>query len=172
MKRHASLRDLSVDHHHGLVHAQRLQKSDGLSDVERMRVALSFLEFWDAAISIHFRKEELALLPVFSRYGGDVAQPTIVEMLIQHTRIRGFVMELKDEVEQGRAPVMTLENIGVMLEIHIRLEEREVFPTIEGLLPEAAMVEIADRLRGDGYGERASRLTSQTLVKGPEGAGA
>jgi hypothetical protein len=32
------------------------------------------------------------------------------------------------------------------LESHIRLEEREVFPTIEEALPEEALREVADRL--------------------------
>ena len=67
-------------------------------------------------------------------------------MLLQHARIRGLVMGLSDEVKGGSVRLETLGSIGELLETHIRLEEREVFPTIEEALPEEALREVADRL--------------------------
>ncbi len=52
-------------------------------------------------------------------------------MLVQHARIRGLVMELGDQVVDGEVRPETLQSIGELLETHIRLEERQVFPLIE-----------------------------------------
>jgi hypothetical protein len=67
-------------------------------------------------------------------------------MLVQHARIRGLVMGLGDEVGVGGAQPGPLEGIGELLEDHIRLEERQVFPMIEEALSEEALEEVADRL--------------------------
>jgi hemerythrin-like domain-containing protein len=95
-------------------------------------------------MSAHFRKEEEVLLPVLARYGPDVLdrQP-VAEMLAQHVRIRGLVMNLSDEYAASNLRPETLGEIGESLEAHIRLEEREVFPTIEEVLPQAALKEVA-----------------------------
>jgi len=55
-------------------------------------------------------------------------------------------MGLSDEVKGGSVRLETLGSIGELLESHIRLEEREVFSTIEESLPEEALREVADRL--------------------------
>ena len=87
------------------------------------------------------------LLPVLARYREDLlGREPVVEMLLQHARIRGLVMGLSDEVKVGSVRPETLGSIGELLEAHIRLEEREVFPTIEEALPEEALREVADRL--------------------------
>lgn len=67
-------------------------------------------------------------------------------MLAQHAQIRGFVMELSDEIKAGDVSLETLRSIGKLLEAHIRLEEREVFPMIEETLPQEALKEVAARL--------------------------
>lgn len=147
MKRAAELRDLSEDHHHGLVHAQRLKRaaaSGGARPGEE--IVRAFLDFWQASTSVHFRKEEEVLLPVLARYGQDVSREPVVEMLAQHAQIRGLVMELSDEAKDGNVPLETLRSIGELLEDHIRLEERQVFPMIEETLPEEALKEVASRL--------------------------
>ena len=145
MKRTQELRTLSEDHHHGLVHARRLTRAtDEANSIEP--VAREFLEFWQKDASIHFRKEEEVLLPVVARYGGDLSLEPIVKMLEDHARIRGLVMQLSDEAVGGKVRPETLHEIGELLEAHIRLEEREVFPLIEESLPEAALTELAARL--------------------------
>jgi len=83
---------------------------------------------------------------VMARHGGDVTLEPLVEMLEGHARIRGLVMRLSDEVVGGKVRSETLREIGEQLEAHVRLEERVVFPLIEGSLPEAALTELAARL--------------------------
>jgi iron-sulfur cluster repair protein YtfE (RIC family) len=147
MKRTPELRTLSEDHHHGLVHARRLRRAaEGEEANSAEPVAKEFLDFWQKEIAIHFRKEEEVLLPVVARYGGDVVQDPLVEMLAQHARIRGLVMRLSDEVVGGYVRLETLQELGEQLEAHIRLEERAVFPLVEESLSEAALTELAARL--------------------------
>jgi hemerythrin-like domain-containing protein len=147
MKRAAALRKLSDDHHQGLVQARRLKKAATGEEVEPLEeTARTFLEFWQRETSAHFRKEEEVLLPVLARYGQDVSRRPVVEMLAQHAQIRGLVMQLSDEYADGKTRPETLRDIGERLEVHIRLEEREVFPKIEESLSEVALKEVASRL--------------------------
>ncbi len=152
MKRHADLMSFSDDHHQGLVNARRLKKAAVRDEIELAEAAGDFLEFWRHDTSLHFRKEEEVLLPVLARYGGDLGQPSVVEMLAQHARIRGLAMELGDEVGRQGVQGETLRKLGEQLEAHIRLEERRVFPFIEETLPEHALKEVASRLEASDFG--------------------
>ena len=147
MKRHPDLREFSDDHHGGLVNARRLRRAaaggDGCAAKE---AALAFLELWREETGPHFRKEEEVLLPVLARHGKDVENEHVVSMLAQHARIRGLVMALSDGVARDDVRAETLRGLGELLEEHIRLEERVVFPWIEQTLPEDALQEIASRL--------------------------
>ena len=156
MKRAVELRQLSDEHHQGLVQARRLRKAaagEGAGPLEE--AAGDFLGFWQRDTSAHFRKEEEVLLPVLARYGQDVPdREPVVEMLGQHARIRGLVMQLSDEYADGNLRPETLGEIGESLEAHIRLEEREVFPMIEEVLPKIALEEVASRLAVKEAGPR------------------
>jgi hemerythrin-like domain-containing protein len=155
MKRTPELRTLSEDHHHGLVHARRLHRvEEGEEANSAESAAKEFLDFWQGETAIHFRKEEEILLPVVVRYGGDVSQDSLVEMLAQHAHIRGLIMRLSDEVMSGNVRPETLHEIGEQLEAHIRLEERVVFPLVEESLSEAALTELAARLEAKEAGPR------------------
>ena len=57
-----------------------------------------------------------------ARYGGDVSQDPLVEMLTQHARIRGLVMRFSGEVVGGNVRPETLQEFGEQLEAYIRLE--------------------------------------------------
>ena len=155
MKRTPELRTLSEDHHHGLVHARRLHRAqEGEETNSAESTAKEFLDFWQKEASIHFRKEEEVLLPVVACYGGDVSQDSLVEMLAQHACIGALIMRLSDEVMGGNVRTETLREIGEQLETHIRLEERVVFPLVEGSLSEAALTELAARLEVKKAGPR------------------
>jgi iron-sulfur cluster repair protein YtfE (RIC family) len=88
MKRHPDLRTFSDDHHQGLVQARRLRRAAAGEEAEPADAARGFLEFWRRETSLHFRKEEEVLLPVLARHGGDLSRRSVVEMLVQHARIR------------------------------------------------------------------------------------
>ena len=157
MKRAAELRDLSRHHHRGLVQARHLReagKGDEAAPPEE--TARNFLRFWQEGTTTHFREEEEVLLPVLARYGEDLlGREPVVEMLAQHARIRGLVMQLSDEVTDGEVRPETLLSIGELLEVHIRLEEREVFPMIEEALPQKALRELTSRMKAKKTGSRS-----------------
>jgi hemerythrin-like domain-containing protein len=155
MKRTPELRSLSEDHHHGLVHARRLRRATEAGEANSAEAAAKgFLDFWQKDTALHFRKEEEVLLPVMARYGGDVSREPLVEMLEDHARIRGLVMQLSDEVIGGNVRSETLHEIGERLEAHIRLEEQVAFPLIEESLSEVALTELAARLEVKEAGPR------------------
>jgi hemerythrin-like domain-containing protein len=156
VKRTPELRTLSEDHHHGLVQARRLRKAaEGDQTTSAESTARNFLDFWQKDTALHFRKEEEVLLPVMARYGGDLSREPLVEMIEDHARIRGLVMQLSDEAMGGHVRLETLYEIAERLEAHIRLEERVVFPLIEESLSEAALTELAARLEVREAGPRA-----------------
>jgi hemerythrin-like domain-containing protein len=131
MKRHRALQPLSRDHHQALSIAQRLRRA---SDDDAAAVREDFLAFWHAHGRLHFRVEEEVLLPAFAAHG-DPADERVVRMLVDHVRIRREAQQL----EEDRDPALDrLHGLGVALDAHVRLEEREVFPLIEDTLPPAA----------------------------------
>jgi hemerythrin-like domain-containing protein len=153
MKRHPDLRSFSDDHHQGLVNARRLKRATAGEEAEPAEAARAFLEFWRRDTSLHFRKEEEVLLPVLARHGGNLGEPSVMEMLAQHARIRGLAMELGDDLERRDVRAETLRELGEQLEAHIRLEEREVFPFIERTLTEPALKEVTSRLEAFESGQ-------------------
>ena len=102
MKRHQSLREFSDDHHQGLVHARRLRKAGSGKGDNSADTARNFLDVWQRDTSLYFRKEEEVLLPVLARYGGDLGEQPLLQMLTQHARIRGLAMQLSDELKQDK----------------------------------------------------------------------
>jgi len=161
MKRHQALRDLSSDHHQGLVQARRMiraasgesaapqpQLAASGEDVEASQVAQvarEFLAFWAEHTEPHFREEEEVLLPAFAVYGKTSAKP-IVRMLADHVAIRHMVSELSSQVDGNQSYSKTMRTIGEMLRAHIRHEENLVFPLIEEAMPEEALQELCRQL--------------------------
>jgi hemerythrin-like domain-containing protein len=146
MKRHPALRNLSSDHHQGLVQARRLVKSVAAEGVEsaerdRERVARDFLAFWASHTAPHFREEEEDLLPAFARYGDPGAEP-VVRVLVEHVRIRQLVDDLSRQLESGAPSPDTMRAIGELLTAHIRHEENVLFPLIEQTLPEEELARL------------------------------
>jgi iron-sulfur cluster repair protein YtfE (RIC family) len=154
-------------HHRVLKDARRLTSDVPENDVALANTARSYLAFWQADASILFRKEEEVLLPVLARHKVDLGEP-VMRMLAQHASIRGLVMELGDEVIRAETRPETLRSLGEQLEAHVRLEEREVLPLIEGALPEHALEEVSARLAVFEAGLRADPwVPSEGLSFGP-----
>jgi hemerythrin-like domain-containing protein len=131
MKRHRALQPLSRDHHVALSVALRLRRA---TDDGAAASRDAFLEFWREDGANHFRVEEEVLLPAFAVHA-DPDAGCVARMLMDHVRIRAAARRLE---EPGDPPVEALHELGTMLERHVRLEEREVFPLIEEALPPEA----------------------------------
>lgn len=134
MKRHPALRDLSSDHHQGLVHARRLVKA-AETGVGLEPTARDFLDFWREHTTRHFREEEEVLLPAYARHA-DPSDPAVVRVLVDHVHIRRLAADLDRLLGAGDSPAGTMRQVGEMLRAHIRHEEDVLFPMIEQALPE------------------------------------
>ena len=138
MKRHPALEQLSRDHHHALVVAQRLKRADGATAAQARE---AFLAYWDADGRAHFREEEEVLLPACAGHL-DVEAPLVARVLTDHVTIR----HLAGRLAAGDRALDLVHVLGLRLERHVRHEERELFPEIERVLPDAELETLVDQL--------------------------
>jgi len=139
MKRSEALASLSRDHHQALVVAQKLRRA---TDATALEARETFLAYWSRHGHRHFRLEEELLFPAYAGYG-DPHDPLVLRALGQHVMIRHLAAALAD-VET--ALPASLEQLGAELAAHVRLEEREVFPLIERVMPTHELEAVAQQL--------------------------
>jgi len=142
MKRSAELRDLSEDHHRGLIQARHLRLAcAGRRAVDR--TVAEFLAAWRDELGPHFRAEEEVLLPHFAG-AAPVDDPLIVRTLVEHVALRRAARSLEGASGERRRALAG--ELGRALEAHIRFEERELFPAVEAALAGPALAALAGEL--------------------------
>jgi len=141
LKRFPELRDLSVDHHHGLLLARKAKLvASGDEDTSPDGMWNEISERFRFELEPHFKVEEEALVPALESHGKhEMAR----RLLQEHRDLRGYVAP-----GSGR----TLENLGKfgeLLERHIRFEERELFETAQKILTseELGAIDTASKAR-------------------------
>jgi hemerythrin-like domain-containing protein len=139
MKRSAALASLSHDHHQALVVAQRLRRATEATAAEAREV---FLAYWAGHGRVHFRLEEELLFPAYAGHG-DPHDPLVLRALGEHAMIRHRAAAL---AATPSAFPDALQQLGIELAAHVRLEEREVFPLIERVMPERELRALAQAL--------------------------
>ena len=140
MKRSEALASLSHDHHQALVVAQKLRRG---TDTTAPRNAVQRTSATGPAMGPrHFRLEEELLFPAYAGYG-DPYDPRVLRALGDHAMIRHRAGAL---AATPTAAPATLEQLGAELAAHVRLEEREVFPMIERLVPSDELAALAQNL--------------------------
>lgn len=140
MKRIPELRDLSDDHHTGLVLARRCRQC------ARPGSELSPAEVWAQVqasfrtdLEPHFQIEERHLLPALESIGeGPMAQ----RIRRDHAALRALC-----DADASTADASSVASFGVLLKSHIRFEEREVFDSVQDRLPADALASIAAACR-------------------------
>lgn len=126
MKRSPALQPLSREHHTALTLAKACELAAQSGDATLVsqacqRAVRAFADELDA----HFKLEEQSLLPLLT---SPETQALVQRTLADHQRLRGLLTGLQqNEVE-------ALNNFGKCLTAHVRFEERELFPVIEGLM--------------------------------------
>lgn len=130
MKRHEALHPLTHHHHHTLIMAQQLKKADESTSIQEM--TRQVIDFRKNDGEDHFRDEEEVLLPLYAQYES-VDQDCIRNMLIEHVQIRSLVQQIRLNNKPRRE---LFHQLGQLLEKHVRLEERVIFPMIEKAVPE------------------------------------
>ena len=128
MKRHISLAPLSRDHHAALILARLLQKNAPAyktlpADIEGK--ASYALKFYNKELIGHFEDEEKILALVT---GVDEKLDQKIQTIIrEHRELHTLFQSINGHPHLGEL----LDSIGKELEIHIRKEERELFPMIQ-----------------------------------------
>ena len=123
-RRSEALAPLSREHHHALKHAMELKRAredDARSTWQR------FIEFWEDEGGSHFVEEETELLPAYARVA-DPSHPAVIRTLLEHVLIRARIAAI---AEQPEPLADQLHELGAWLELHVRHEERVLFPLIE-----------------------------------------
>jgi len=144
MKRHKSLIALSQDHHRGLLLAMLIKKDapnyNGLPNDIEGKVKYT-INAWETELKQHFINEEEILFP-FVADRDDNLDIMIDEILIEHEEIEYKVNQLKDTDE----PEEILNDLGYLLEQHIRKEERELFELIQNAFSDNELKELVDKI--------------------------
>ena len=144
MKRHPALYQLSHDHHQGLILAQQLKK--GTPQYKGMPSTLEgkkeyAISLYRTELVKHFEDEEKILFPSVIKRDDEVDK-LIEEVISEHRKMESLVKDLmrKSDVTD------LLDELGRLLEKHIRKEERKLFPKIEEILSEGELKTIGKKL--------------------------
>lgn len=137
MKRHKSLQSLSQEHHHGLMLAQLIKSGSpeykGLPNTVEGKVQHT-IKFFEENLIPHFNKEEKILFTISKNKNAEIDR-LINELIFQHKAIYSLV----DKLRKSSEPKIELNELGMLLESHIRKEERELFQGIQNVLTESEM---------------------------------
>lgn len=136
MKRSPELRDLSVDHHHGLVLARTARNvAEGRKPLGLEEAWTEVAERFAAELEPHFRIEEELLAPALAAAGEGALVGRLHE---EHAALRAFVGPA------GPRSAADLGRFGELLEQHIRFEERVLFVVAEEKLDKAVLGAVAE----------------------------
>lgn len=128
MKRHEALAPLSREHHRALILAQLIKRNapayKGLPvDTEgKVHYAVNFCK---NELLPHFAKEE-AILEKVKHTNGAIAALT-EHIITEHAVLKSSFLRIETPADKERA----LDELGLLLEAHIRKEERILFPLIQ-----------------------------------------
>lgn len=147
MKRHKSLFSLSHEHQHGLALALKLKypkrqlSSSNEAEISELKSELA--DKYENILRKHFRKEERYLVPGFEDNN------LMKQMLGEHIKLEGLYNKIVSNSEGWKLEQQRdmLNLFGELLDLHIRFEERELFPMIEKSLSEEQLEELGKKLK-------------------------
>lgn len=137
MKRSPELSPLSHDHHQALFVAQRLSRTEDVS-----QGATELLAYWQADGKRHFGIEEAVLLPAWIELDAKADRALAARVADEHLAIRTVVRR----AQSGDLGLDELREAGRLLVDHVRFEERELFPLIERGLEDDALAELGEEI--------------------------
>jgi hemerythrin-like domain-containing protein len=118
------------------------------------------VEFFRNDERLHLRDEEEELFPLLLRHVQSEPAP-LREARVQHLQLEGFARTLDVAVTAGSVDRETLDAVGELLDAHVRLEERQLFPLIEELVPDDELRRLELASRDATCAARHPPLTSQ-----------
>lgn len=135
MKRAPELRNLSDDHHHGLVLARKAKQASNNKD--KLLVSTLWKEIEKKFISNlepHFQIEETLIAPNLAVKG---RVKLLKRFYNDHENLRKFIKS------GSKRTAHALQSFGELLEKHIRFEERELFEVAQRSLSQEILNSIA-----------------------------
>lgn len=128
MKRHEALAPLSREHHGALILAQLIKSNapayKGLPTETKEKVKYA-AGFYKNDLIFHFKKEEAVLEKV--KHINEAVEKLSDEIIAEHAELKNRFLSLDASTDKATA----LDELGHLLEAHIRKEERILFPLIE-----------------------------------------
>lgn len=144
IKRHNALAPLSRDHHQGLILAQLIKKdAPEYKDLPKSipdKVKYTINHYKNELVK-HFTKEEELLYPAVKNKSNEIDE-LFKEIILEHKKINKLVLQL----ESGKNKTDILNELGVLLELHIRKEERLLFEKIQNLLSDEELTRLEKQL--------------------------
>ncbi|NBC56805.1 MAG: hemerythrin domain-containing protein [Bacteroidetes bacterium] len=123
LKRHEALKNLSREHHDGLVFALRLQK--GISKKADLKALEAYTDwFWKNYLHPHFQLEEQHLFPMCVE-----SNDLVLKAKAQHG-------DIKSLIDTQPKTYQVLKSLYQHIQAHIRFEERVFFMRIQDQLSE------------------------------------
>ena len=136
MKRILQLRELSVDHHHGLVLARRAIKATKSTDESTISEAWNNVkEKFQLELEPHFQIEEKFIAPQLARKG---ITKQLIRFYEDHKKLRSLVKHDSGDYSEN------LIKFGELLIAHIRFEEEELFELTQELLDNIELASIEE----------------------------
>ncbi|MBX2975580.1 MAG: hemerythrin domain-containing protein [Ignavibacteriaceae bacterium] len=144
MKRHPALVFLSKDHHHGLIMAQMIKKDapnyKGLPHDTSGKINY-VTQFYRDELKHHFDEEENILFSYLAKLNNQF-ETSINNLKLEHQEIEDTINSLENSDQKE----IVLNDLGVMLEQHIRFEERILFEKIQNTLSEEELDKLTNLL--------------------------
>jgi hypothetical protein len=126
MKRGPTLQPLSREHHTALTLAKACERAAKSADVVLVsQTCQRAIRAYANELEPHFQFEEVSLLPLLL---STETKPLVERTLADHQLLRGLLDALRHN------DAVALDCFGKCLSAHVRFEERELFPVLEGLL--------------------------------------
>ncbi|MEX2350743.1 MAG: hemerythrin domain-containing protein [Flavobacteriaceae bacterium] len=131
IKRHPAIQPWSRDHHRGLLLSWKIKKGFSLGIApERIKKYTDW--FWENHLIPHFETEEKYLFPILGK------DNHLVQQAIDEHR------QLRTLFEEKIAVSDTLSKIEILLNDHIRFEERVLFQAIQEVASEEEFKQLKD----------------------------
>ena len=146
LKRNKALHILSHDHHQGLILSQLIKKGSPhykkLPHTTKGKKDYTIRFYKDELIK-HFDDEEKILFPLVREKDEEIDK-ILEEIITEHKMIKQLVIQL----EAGEDVDNTMNELGHVLESHIRKEERILFGKIQEVLTEDELTALEKQLTG------------------------
>ncbi len=138
MKRQEQLINLSREHHQSLRLAKKcIDTANSGAAGPCKALCEEIVSIFDQEWDRHFRNEEATIFSITADLSGTI-HDLGEQLLKEHERMR----EMAQVMRQGKTDCSILQDFGVLLRDHTRLEERELFPRVEKEFSAAQMEQI------------------------------